>query len=225
MMKLSSLKGAVRGKPSSSRPEENGLDFEPGKLGTVRSYSSGSELLQQDTPADAVYFIREGFVKLVWRESKGKESIVGLRGRGWFLGAASVITSSLCPVSAIVLTRSIIERIPAEDFVDRVRGDPELTWKLHQIQSQELCEQFSWLGELACCSARIRLMNLLIRLTASHDKNSENRNRRLRLPLKRTDIAELIAVTPEHLSRLLRQLSREGQLDLSNGWIVVSETQ
>jgi CRP-like cAMP-binding protein len=214
--------GEIYRKPSSSRPERQHALFKRGKFGIVRSYPPGYELLQQGSPAEAVYLIHDGIVKLVWNEPKGKESIVGLRWQGWFLAAPSIISDTPCPTSAITLTRSKIEHIPPETFLDRLQRDPNLGWELHQNQSREICEQFRWLGELACCSARSRLLYLLDRWNTSNGTGSGTRNLRLRLPLKRKDIADLIAVTPEHLSRLLSQLSREGQIDLTGGWIAIA---
>jgi CRP-like cAMP-binding protein len=217
-------------KPSSFRPEEQNAQqtalYRTGKIGIVRSYRPGSELLQQGIPAEAVYFIHDGLVKLVWNEPRGKESIVGLRWKGWFLGAPPVISNIPCPTSAITLTSSSIERIPSERFLTRLRNDPDLAWEMHQNHSREICEQFRWLGELACCSARRRLLSVIERLISTIGTHSRTRNSRLRLlPLKRKDIAELIAVTPEHLSRLLRQLASEGLVDLTGGWILVPNSQ
>jgi len=196
--------------------------FKRGKFGIVRAYPPGYELLPQGIPVETVCLIHDGIVKLVWNEPKGKESIVGLRWQGWFLGAPSVISDTPCPTSAITLTRSAIEHIPSETFLDRLQRDPNLGWELHQNQSREICEQFRWLGELACCSARSRLLYLLERLNSANGTGSGTRNLRSRLPLKRKDIADLIAVTPEHLSRLLSQLSREGYIDLNGGWIAIA---
>jgi len=197
------------------------LQCEFGKLGVLRIYGPCTELLKQGAPADDVYLIHEEIVKLVWTESKGRETIVGLRSRGWFLGAPSAITAQPCPTTAATLVRSIVERVPADEFRDRLQNDADLAWKIHQIQSRELCEQLNWLGELACCSARSRLANVLRRFLTFGGASSEVGSERFRLPLKRKEIAELIAVTPEHLSRLLHTLTSEGYIQLQAGWIVI----
>ncbi|PYS51467.1 MAG: hypothetical protein DMG13_18565 [Acidobacteria bacterium] len=201
------------------------LQSEFGNLGVIRIYGPGSELLQQGTPADEVYLIHEGAVKLVWAEAKGRETIVGLRWHGWFLGAPSVIAAQPCPTTVVTLIRSVIERIPAESFRSRLQTDADLAWKVHQIHSRELSEQINWLGELACCSARSRLANLLRRLITSGETPAAGANARVRFPLKKKEMAELIAVTPEHLSRLLHALCKEGHVKFRNGWIIIPDPQ
>jgi CRP-like cAMP-binding protein len=45
------------------------------------------------------------------------------------------------------------------------------------------------------------------------------------LPLKQRELAELIGVTPEHLSRILNTLSKDGVLYVNKGWIVIPNPQ
>lgn len=92
------------------------------------------------------YLIREGLVKLVWSEPKGKQGIVGLRWHGYLLGVPPVITGERYPMSAITLSRSVLQRISAPDFVERLRRNPSLAWKMQQIHSREWCEQLNSLG-------------------------------------------------------------------------------
>jgi CRP-like cAMP-binding protein len=76
---------------------------------------------------------------------------------------------------------------------------------------------------MACCSARSRLRNFFSRLTEV--RKVDGKKSRVRLPLKQKEVAELIAVTPEHLSRLLHELSRDGLLQLRRGSIVIPDPQ
>jgi CRP/FNR family transcriptional regulator len=192
-----------------------------GKLGVVRTYGPGSELLQQGTPADEIYLIHEGFVKLVWTEQQGRQSIVGLRWRGYLLGVPSAITGETCPMSAITLVRSVVQRISAQEFLECLRTNADLAWKMHEVHSRELCEQLNSLGELACCSARSRLAKVFKRLVAAGQTQAEGKKARVRMPLKQREVAELIGVTPEHLNRILHSLSKDGVLHVRKGWIVI----
>ena len=199
------------------------LDF--GKWGAMRNYGSRLELFQQGTPADDVYLIHEGMVKLVWGESMGKQTILCLRWSGSFIGVPAVVTGQPYLTSAVTLVPSVLERIPAEKFLQRLQTDPDFAWKVHQIQSREVHEQLNWLGEMACCSARSRLRNFFSRLSDVCKVQKDGKRSRVRLPLKQKEVAELIAVTPEHLSRLLHELSRDGLLQLRRGSIIIPDPQ
>jgi len=196
-----------------------------GDCGVVRSYPSRSELFQQGTPADDVYFIHQGIVKLVWGEASGKQTILGLRRDGSLIGVPAVVTGEPCPMSAVTLVPTIMERISAEKFLQRLQTDRDFAWEIHQIQSREVHEQLNWLGEMACCSARSRLRKVFSRLTEVSKVQKEGTHSRVQLPLKQREVAELIAVTPEHLSRLLHELSKDGLLHLQDGWIVIPDRE
>jgi CRP-like cAMP-binding protein len=197
------------------------LDSDFARLGVVRTYGPGSELLQQGTPADEIYLIHEGLVKLVWTEQQGRQTIVGLRWRGYLLGVPSAITGEASPMSAVTLVRSVMQRISAHEFLESLHTNTDLAWKMHQIHSRELCEQLNSLGELACCSARSRLARVFKRLVAAGQTQAEGKKTCVRLPLKQREVAELIGVTPEHLNRILHTLSKDGVLHVRKGWIVI----
>ena len=194
-------------------------------VGVVRSYGPGSELLQQGVPADEIYLIHEGIVKLVWTGNQGKQTILGLRWPGYPLGVPSAITGDACPMSAVPLVRSVLQRIPVRDFLRHMQADADLAWKVQQVHSKELCEHLNSLGELACCSARARLARVFKGFISAGQGCVEGKKTRLRLPLKQREVAELIGVTPEHLSRILNALSKDGLLHISKGWIIIPNPQ
>ena len=48
---------------------------------------------------------------------------------------------------------------------------------------------------------------------------------KVRLPLKHWEIAQLIGVRPEHLSRVLQQIKQEGVLREEDGCMIVSDVR
>lgn len=203
------------------------LDFRPdfATAGCIRSYGPGSELLQQGLPVDEIYIIHEGIAKLVWTDARGKQTILGLRWPGSLLGVPSAVTSEVSPMGIVTLVRSLIQRIPTQEFLERLQTNPDFAWRMHQFYSLELCEQLNLRGELACCSARSRLAQVFKRLIKTGQTRVDGEKTRLRLPLKQRELAELIGVTPEHLSRILNTLSKDGVLYVNKGWIVIPNPQ
>jgi CRP-like cAMP-binding protein len=50
--------------------------------------------------------------------------------------------------------------------------------------------------------------------------------RRISIPsraIKLKELAQLIAITPEHLSRLLKELEQQGILKQDNGWVILTD--
>ena len=94
---------------------------------------------------------------------------------------------------------------------------------MHLVHSLEVYEQSWQLADMKSLSARQRLEQLLWQMLSAAELANETREIRLRVPLKYWEIAQLIGVTPEHLSRQLRQLRDEGILDHENGVLIVHD--
>ncbi len=202
----------------------NGTWYDFKDLALAQIYPAAIELFQQDSVAEEVFLIERGLVKLIRLEQEGRELITNLGSPGWLLGASSVIIQKSYPVTATTLTKCSLRRISAEAFRNLLTTDSQFSWYLHQRQSYEIFDQMVRVGQLCCLSARHRLERLVLHLTSAMQLNLSNNEMRLQMPLKHWEVAELIAVTPEHLSRVLRQMETEGILRREKGWLIFSTT-
>jgi CRP-like cAMP-binding protein len=192
-------------------------------------------LFLQGNQAREVFCIERGLIKLIRLSESGQELVIGLQSRGSLLGAASVVIRQPHPVTAITVTSCSLSRIPADHFLHLAKTDNQFSWYLQEIHSSEVHKQASQLAALRYLSARQRLEKLLLQLLSSissHENQTsagssqENKtSMRVQLPLKHWEIAQLIGVTPEHLSRILRQIKREGLMHEENGCMVVSDVR
>lgn len=192
-------------------------------LGSPQVYPASTELFRQSSAAHDAYFIDEGLVKLTYVEEDGQEFIVGLRTSGSILGAASVILNKAYPVSAVLLTRCTILRVPAKTFLGILESDDQFSQHLLREHSREVYDQVEKLVGLGCHSARHRFEQLLWNLSSELQRSNSRMGVRihLRLPLKQWEVAQLISVTPQHLSKLIRQMQQEGVIRRENGWLIV----
>jgi CRP/FNR family transcriptional regulator, cyclic AMP receptor protein len=188
-------------------------------------YSPSIELFKQGSLAKEIYFIDSGIVKLVRHEQDGQEMIVGLRTSNWVLGAASVVLQKPFPTSAETLTRCCLRRMPTEVFLCRLKSDAEFSWHIHRIHSYEIYDEVTHLAQLGRRSARHRLEQLLWQLASALKPSEIQKEVRLQLPLKYWEVAELIAVTPQHLSRVLKQMQDDGIIRQFKGWLIISDPQ
>jgi CRP/FNR family transcriptional regulator, cyclic AMP receptor protein len=184
-------------------------------------YPATIELYRQGSHAEEVYFINGGLLKLVRSERDGHELIVDLRPRGWLVGAAAVITRQQHPVTAIALSESVIQRIPAEVFNDLLRTNKEFSLHVHQMQSHEAIDHITHLARISCLPAQERLADLLWELAHALELTNSSDEVPLRLPLKHWELAQLISVTPEYLSRLLKKMQQDGIVRQNKGLMII----
>jgi len=182
--------------------------------GPVEQYPAGVRLFRQGDWPEVVYAIEQGWVKLVRIEEDGQAMIVGVRSRGWILGAASALTKEAHAVTAETVTWCQLRRMRGEVFRERVRRDEGFSWYVHQMHAQEIHRQLGQVVGLGCRRARRRLEQLLGEL-------ADGQEGRWRCPLRQWELAQLVAVTPSYLSQLLGELEREGVVRREGGWGVV----
>lgn len=178
-------------------------DFEP-PLG----YPRGTELLPQGAEPRSVFFLTSGIVKLIRTGQDGRDAIVGLRPRGWFVGAEAAILEEPYAVTACTVTRCEAYRITTGMFRNLVRKPGPISWRLHRLEALGIGQGFRDVEALAAHPARTRLIELLERLcleVVPTDRGWE-------VPLRDWEMAHLIAVSPQYMSRLVHELIDEGIL-------------
>ncbi|MGA9769015.1 MAG: Crp/Fnr family transcriptional regulator [Blastocatellia bacterium] len=190
-------------------------------LAPAQSLPAETSLFEQGSMPRDVYFVERGLVKLIRLEREGQKLIVSLSSTGGLLGVSSVISQRLHPVSAITLTPCRVRCLPANIMQSLLRANPELSWRLLQMYSQEYFARVIHLTQLGCLSARQRLEHFLWELALAMDLKTQGTEVRIVLPLKLGEIADLLAVTQEHVSRLMKQMQDEGVVRREKGHIII----
>jgi CRP/FNR family transcriptional regulator len=161
--------------------------------------------LDQGTRVFNVYCLISGVVKVTCIGESGKESIIDLCRGGTALGIAPAILDSETPFSVETLTSCRFQMYPAGALRSTAKASLDLSLLLQQVLAQQLTHLPLSTAQVSCENSMTRLIRFLERLGRSTDADSENWHI-TPLPLKRYEIAQLIGVTPEHVSRLFRQL-------------------
>jgi len=93
---------------------------------TVRDYAANESIFQQGQPADAVYFLIRGKVKLAVASHDGKEAIVATLGRGEFFGEGSLAGQPSRAATAIAVGDCQLTRVDKPTMNQALLDDPQL---------------------------------------------------------------------------------------------------
>jgi CRP-like cAMP-binding protein len=208
----------------------NGLSFSVhrkwiAQISPFREFPPSTTLFLQGNSPREVFYIEHGLVKLIRMSENGQELAIGLPSKGSLLGAASLIVQEPYPFTAVTVTPCALSRIPADLFLRLAKTDEQFCWYLHEVHSIEVHRQASQLAALRYLSARQRFERLLLEFLSSIPTYEKQISMKIRLPLKHWEIAQLIGVRPEHLSRVLQQIKQEGILHEEDGCMVVSDVR
>src|SRR6266704_2372896 len=94
---------------------------------TVKEYRKKQTIFVQGSPADAVFYIEKGKVKLTVLSARGKEAVVAILGSGDFFGEGSLAGQPLRRATAIALTDCSVLRVQRETMVRMLHNEPALS--------------------------------------------------------------------------------------------------
>ena len=194
-----------------------------GLCSTVRVVPPHHEIFTQGDTVSFVYFLCNGFVKLTRTESCGQRVIVGLRRTGWLMGAINVVSGEPYACTVETLVRSRLCVIPKERLEQAMETNASLSNWVATMFGKALYADMIRFSERSCFSGRQRLEKFLLEMVNS--MGAPNLEKAVKLPilLKRWEVAQLLAITPQYLSRLITQMENEGYLERRNGWLILPD--
>lgn len=184
-----------------------------------QSFPANLPLFQQGDPIRDVYLLEKGIVKMTRGESNGKEIILDLRMSGSLLGAISASASDPAPMSAITVTPCDMYRLSSSDFLHLVDNDTKLSHDLREFISRHRNEQLDRQSQQASLSARARLLILLTQFTKEFGIMRKGQLY-LALPIAKQDIAGILAITPQHLSIIFKEMKKDRSIAEEKEWVI-----
>jgi CRP-like cAMP-binding protein len=91
---------------------------------SVSDYRKGKVVFTQGEPADSVFYIQKGKIKIVVTSKQGKEAVVAMLGPGEFLGEGCLIGQPLRLATATALTDSAVMRVEKPEMVRVLHAEP-----------------------------------------------------------------------------------------------------
>jgi CRP-like cAMP-binding protein len=169
-----------------------------------KTVPSGTPLIDQGTEPTSVFLVCSGLLKLVSVSPQGRESVLGLRSAGWYAGAVAALVHRPSVYSVKTVTECVVSRIPADEFHLWLMRSARMARHFTQTLCNELLSQSSE-AQVRGGSAEERLSHFMAERHTIHP----NLKTLDPLPmLKQMELAQLLAITPEHLSRLLRRTAQ-----------------
>jgi CRP-like cAMP-binding protein len=111
---------------TKSKPAFNGnaLAAAVGRGTVPRGYPKAQPIFSQGDPADAVFFVQDGKVKLTVLSHQGKQAVIALLGPGDFFGEGCLAGQPLRMATAIAMTEASIVRLPKQTMIRVLHRDP-----------------------------------------------------------------------------------------------------
>jgi len=94
---------------------------------TITAYRKAEKIFSQGEPADAVFYIQEGQVKVCVLSELGKEAVVALHGKGDFFGEGCRTGQPRRLATVVAMTGSTITRLDKGSIIKVLRDEPKFS--------------------------------------------------------------------------------------------------
>jgi CRP-like cAMP-binding protein len=187
---------------------------------TTQEYQSGQSLFAQGDKADAMFYIRDGNVKLTVDAKGGKKAVIAIFRQGDFFGENCLSKSALRPSSATTIRPSTITRVERATMVRILQQEPtfanlfisHLLFRIGRVEED--------LVDHVCNSSEKRLARILL-LLANFGLNSGPTPD---IPkIDQETLAEMVGTTRSRVSFFMNRFRNKGYIDY-NGNLRVHDT-
>jgi CRP-like cAMP-binding protein len=168
---------------------------------TPRKYEKGHILFQQGEAANSFFVILDGWVKVFRGTADGVEAVVGVFRRGETFAEAAIFLGRQYPVSAEVVSPSLLLAIDGEAFRMRIRQEPDLALHMLASASQHLKFLVEHIEQIKVLDGPQRVADFLLRLCPVSSGACS-----IELPYEKSLIAGRLGMKPESLSRSMARL-------------------
>jgi len=189
-----------------------------GRLGLCRSEPRHT-LFRAGNPSKYLYVVREGQVKLTRTDIDGHEHLLNLVGPGYFLGF-DAIGNSAYSYSAETLTPTVFCRIKHDDIVWLLAEAPQVSLNILLAVNEQLAQARNMIRALGQKTAIEKVAALLLSLYPPSAAGGSGQAGALHL--SRQEMAQILGLTVETVSRIMAALRRKGIIHAPRGRIVVS---
>jgi CRP/FNR family cyclic AMP-dependent transcriptional regulator len=184
---------------------------------TASTYARDAVVFQQASPADSVFYIRKGRIKIVVASQQGKEAVVAILGAGEFFGEGCLIGQPLRLATARAMVESEVMRVGKAEMIRVLHEEPafgELFMAYLLTRNSRIEED---LADQLFNSSEKRLARTLL-LLANFGK--EGVPQPITTKISQETLAEIVGTTRPRVNTFMNKFRKLGFIDY-NGHLKV----
>ncbi len=175
-------------------------------------YEPGETLYHQGDECAGVYCIQSGLVGLRHIDGNGQSVLLKLHSPGTTIGYRAFLSKEEHSNSAEILSPGVVCFLERSTVVSLIAKNPKLGERFLMHCLDDLNDAENDYANSLMLDTKMRLLHTLMSFYERFGKQDEMGCRFVELPIKRIELADLIGIRPESLSRLIKALEVEGVL-------------
>jgi len=181
---------------------------------TIADYRKNQKVFSQGDPADAIFYIQNGKVKLTVISKQGKEAVVGILGTADFFGEGCLAGQPLRMATATAISACVIVRLEKRSTLRVLHDEPTFSELfLAHLLARNIRLEEDLVDQLFNSSEKRLARELL--LLANFGK--EGKPEPLIAKISQETLAEIIGTTRSRVSYFMNKFRRLGLIDYNGG--------
>jgi len=182
--------------------------------GTTKDYRKKATVFTQGSPADAVFYVEKGKVKLTVLSTRGKEAVVAILGGGDFFGEGCLAGQPLRMATATAMTECSILQVQKETMVRMLHNEPALSELfMAYLLSRNVRIEEDLVDQLFNSSEK-RLARILLLLTRF---GKDGQHEPVVPRISQETLAEMVGTTRSRVSFFMNKFRKLGFIEYNGG--------
>jgi CRP-like cAMP-binding protein len=184
---------------------------------TVSDYRKDDVVFLQSSPAEAVFYIQKGKIKIVVASKQGKEAVIAILGPGDFFGEGCLIGQPLRLATARAMVESEVTRVGKAEMIRVLHVEPAFgeLFMAHLLTRNSRIEE-DLVDQLFNSSEKRLARTLLILANFGKDGGPQP----ITTPISQETLAEIIGTTRSRVSQFMNKFRKLGFIEY-NGHLQV----
>jgi CRP-like cAMP-binding protein len=183
----------------------------------------GETLYSQGDPGNGIYCIQSGLIGLRRIDINGNSVLIRLSAAGTTVGYRTILTREAHVNSAEVLTPSVLCYIPRPKVEKLLKANPLLGERFLQHFFDDAVETENDYVRSLTMGMKSRFLHIILIFYERFGYQDEDGNAIVELPVKRGELAELVGVRPESISRLIDKLQTDEVMRFKDRRVQISD--
>lgn len=187
----------------------------------IYEFQKGETIFRSHDPADKMFIVLEGQLKISKIMSDGKEQILYIYTEGDFVGGHNILSGDMYEYSAYALVKSAVLTISQEDVNNILKKNNQFLITILEQSYERIRKAETLIDRLSIISTDSKVAKLLKTLISLYGQKKDN-GILLKYNITQEELGSLSGLSRETMSRKLNQFEEEGILKIvSRGKIVV----
>lgn len=188
---------------------------------TRRVFAKEMVLFHRGSPAQSLYLIESGAVRIFALSDSGQEITLDIYGEGECFGETALLDGNVRSTGAMALEKTVTYRLPRGDFLRCVERHPEVASRVMTLLAHRLDRATAYAEKLAFLDVAGRVAAVLLELAARRGIAGGiiEMDRRL----TQVELASWACASREMVNKVLRSYRDQGLITMAGHAIVIRD--